>query len=51
MNWIGAAVLVVGGSAAIMGASLLARQIGEWLAGPYDLNDVWEDYEDPRDFT
>ena len=51
MNWLGAAVLIVGGSAVFMAAGLAARRVGEWLAGPYDLHDVWEDYEDPKDFT
>lgn len=43
MNPLGAALLIVGGVTGWLLASKAAVLLGNFLAGAYDLNDVWED--------
>ena len=43
MNYLMAGLLILGGTVGFLAASRVAVMIGEYLAGSYDLHDVWED--------
>lgn len=45
MNWLGTVVLIVLGAAGFVLGARAAASLGSWLAGPWDLHDVWEDEE------
>ena len=43
MNYLVAGLLIFAGIVGFLAASRIAVIIGEYLAGSFDLNDVWED--------
>jgi hypothetical protein len=43
MNYLVAGAAILAGTVGFLAASRVAVMIGEYLAGSYDLHDVWED--------